>query len=382
MSFLKIENTGLQEWLSQECIKKKIHFLTNLQQACIPAILSGKDILAFSRTGTGKTLTYVLPLLNYSYMKRRFFLNIIITPTLETSLQVSEVFNALGAKKNIASRILSKEAIKEKKDFKRSRTCLISSINNIDIFLYKVFKDTKAVINCFVIDEADSVFENFILSKISLIFKKAIPRQCLIFGVSLTNFFYSLIHGVYEKNLFIFNELASKYSFIENFIFEYIFCPEDLKNAYLKYIILDFNEKNKNYSSQNVTIVFTRSEKQCIEIFEFLKSNRIKSVKIHKNLDLNQRICATQIFKKKRINVLICTDIGSRGIDISSVNLIINLNMPKNIKTFLHRIGRGARLYKKGKCLNLICQDEIKYLNSIENYTGIHFRKSTINLKK
>ena len=54
----------------------------------------------------------------------------------------------------------------------------------------------------------------------------------------------------------------------------------------------------------------------------------------------------------------------------------------ENIKTFLHRIGRGARLYKKGKCLNLICQDEIKYLNSIENYTGIHFRKSTINLKK
>jgi len=98
-SFLELKHVGLVNWLAEECHYKKIFFLTNLQQACIPAILAKKDILAFSRTGTGKTLAFVLPLIHVFYIKNIHFSALILTPTFEISLQISEIFKNLGKKK-------------------------------------------------------------------------------------------------------------------------------------------------------------------------------------------------------------------------------------------------------------------------------------------
>jgi len=232
-----------------------------------------------------------------------------------------------------------------------------------------------------VLDEADTMLKISILSKLSLVIRKLKPSQTLIFGLTLTKIFYSLIHGKYRNNLFVFNEKSNKYSLISNSLHEYIICPLNNKLEYLKIVILKkknlFIDEKKN---KGIILIFTNSKKQCVNVFKSLNLLKIKSIKIHKGLNKPQRIIATQLIKTGKIKVLISTDIGSRGLDLPGVKIVINLDFPKNIKTFLHRTGRTSRFFKRGKCLNLISRNEMKYLNSIEVFTGITFKKfKTIN---
>jgi superfamily II DNA/RNA helicase len=381
-SFLELKHLGLVNWLIEECNYKKICFLTNLQQACIPAILEKKDVLVFSRTGTGKTLAFVLPLIHVFYTKKVHFSAFILTSTFEISLQISEIFKNLGKRGEIECNLFYKGQGDIQKNLK-PKSCLISTLKYmLNIIIKKAWYFRKPI-DFLVLDEADTVLKISIFSKFSLVLKKLRPSQILIFGLTLTKIFYSLINGKYKKNLFVFNEKSSKYSLLSNSTHEYIICPLDNKLEYLKILIFKkkklFIDIKKN---GGIILIFTNSKKQCVNVFQNLNLLKIKSIKIHKGLNKAQRIIATQLIKTGKIKVLISTDIGSRGLDLPDVKMVINLDFPNNIKTFLHRIGRTSRFFKRGKCLNLISRNEMQYLNSVENFTGITFKGSQTITKK
>ena len=352
-----------------------MHFdqCTPIQEKCIPEILKGKDILGVAQTGTGKTAAYLLPILSKladgGYPEDSINC-LIMSPTRELAQQIDQAFQGFSYYLNGVSCVAvyggndGNRYDQELKSLSLGADVVIAtpgrfishiSLGNVDL----------SKVSFFILDEADRMLDMGFSDDILTIQKK-LPKTCqtIMFSATMPKKIEELA-GTLLKNPAIIKLAVSKPA---DKIHQIAYaCYETQKMASVKNIF-------KANHLQRV-IIFSGSKQKVKQIASSLNQKKINCGQMHSDLDQAQRDEMMFKFKSGQIDVLVATDILSRGIDIDDITMVINYDVPHDAEDYVHRIGRTARADRDGVAITLISDDDIYNFQQIEKFLGKEIEK-------
>ena len=387
----------LEKW-----IKKVIAYLsykepTIVQKHIIPQILKDKSVIAISKTGTGKTASFCLPILSELSKDPYGLYSIILEPTRELVLQVEEKLKlfSTGFNLRMCSIIGGEDYTSQLKELDKIPHIIIATPGRLVAFLENGSIKLVENLKYFVMDEFDQLLNDTIKPDVDKIIKY-LPedRKTLFFSATIVQtlnelrkylgkndkedlYYYNNEDNTDNKieikdneNINISKEIPTK---IKNKINEdvnlkYILVPQKLKEHYLLYLL-----RNK-YRETNC-LVFVNHVKQCDFLYNLCKLFELKASHLHSKMTQRNRREDLQKFKGSISKILISTDLASRGLDIKQCDLVINFDIPLSSLTFIHRAGRTGRIGNKGLCISFISQHDIELLNGIESDLNAEFKE-------
>mmetsp|Transcript_530 Transcript_530/g.1248 ORF Transcript_530/g.1248 Transcript_530/m.1248 type:complete len:383 (-) Transcript_530:3626-4774(-) len=349
--------------------------MTNIQKICIPPALKGNDILGSARTGSGKTLCFVVPTVEKLWYKKwtdsDFIGGCIICPIRELGVQVFALTKTISSCHFLTSQIfIGGKQFKEKKR-KKDFSILVTTPSSLikEIFSKNIFGlDSLQIIS---IDEIDKLLDLGFYRVFSLILK-IIPKkiQTLAFSATLTKKVKNITRlnlkapifcrvGKNEKKDFPFKK-------IENF-------PETTTKIFQFYVKIPSEEKfNILFSfiqshKKKKMIIFLSTRKQINFFSQILKnfSPHVFWYQVYGNMNQKKRIENIISFNESQGGILLSTDLISRGMDFRFVDWIIQADCPHDVETYLHRTGRTGRFFEKGKSLLIVCHQETFFLKTL-----------------
>jgi ATP-dependent RNA helicase RhlE len=344
-----------------------------IQEQAIPIILAGKDLQGLAKTGSGKTASFVLPILEQFQQKkesRKLYLKVLIlVPTRELAMQISSVIDgfatALPIKvKNIAvyGGVKLNQQMVQLKDTEilvATPGRLLDLISTQSIHLGKI--------ETLVLDEADKLldlgFKDELSSILKLLPKK---RQNLLFSATLDTRIVDLKKSILVDPVTV--EIESEEEDTIELIKQtaYIVKAEE-KGPILRHLI--------NSKEMSKVLVFTSSIRTADNVCTKLSKNGIPAKAIHSKKTQPQRNQAMQDFKMGTIKVLVATDIAARGIDIHFLPYVINYELPRSPKDYIHRIGRTGRAGAMGEAISLVTEEEEPHFYIIQKKMGKRVEK-------
>ncbi len=354
------ESLGLREDIVKSLKDLKVEKPTEIQEKSIPIILEGKNLIAQSETGTGKTLAYILPILEKIDDSKKEMQAIILAPTYELSVQINNALNDLkrGMNRKITSLSLvgSGNISRQIEKLKEKPHILVGSSGRI-LDLIKRKKISAHTINFIVMDEGDKLLDfNYIEEVNSVIKSCRRDVQKLLFSATLT-----------EKTLEVGKKILKDCEILsvkgenkvnENIIHGYFQVEERDKVDYLRRIV--------HATKAPKTIAFINNNYDINIMLEKLRFHKIKVASLHGQNKNKDRQEALEKFRKGEIQVLIASDVAARGLDIKGVTHIVNLDIPKDFKDYLHRVGRVGRAGETGVAYSLANYKEEKTVLSYE----------------
>ncbi|MDG1089625.1 MAG: DEAD/DEAH box helicase, partial [Candidatus Marinimicrobia bacterium] len=352
MSFDKL---GLNDPILKALKQKGYKSPSPIQAKAIPAILDKRDVMAAAQTGTGKTASFILPILHMlSNPKHQFKGNtlraLVVTPTRELAAQVRESAVTYGRNLNLKSTAIygGTSVRNQKKVLRRGIDILVATPGRLlDLYNQKSIDFSK--IEILVLDEADQMLDMGFINDIKKIIR-LLPdrRQNLMFTATFSDPFRALANKFSYKPIEISvtkdNETAKN---IEHYIHP---VETSRKSELLVHLIK--KEKWKQ------ALVFTRTKHGANRLTKKLIQAHIPSVAIHGNKTQNYRTRALDDFKKNRVRILVATDVAARGIDIKNMNQVINFDLPTVAKDYVHRIGRTGRAGESGKAISFVSSEQ------------------------
>lgn len=341
---------------------------TEIQSKAIPLALNGKDIIGFAPTGTGKTAAFVIPILQRflkvprSSRNIRFPRALILTPTRELALQITESIRNIGMYSDISSfTIYGGVGIgKQLKELQQGIDIVVATpgrlLDHID--------RQSIILSCIeilVLDEADRMYDmGFIKDVRKIITKIPRKRQTLLFSATMSNHIRDLITVIQNNPESI--EIGDTCKPVET-VSQYFFSvPQSCKFELLTYILR--NEKIE------AMLVFSKTKYGADRISKNLVRHGFSASVIHADRSQAQRNSALEAFKRKKIKVLVATDLASRGIDIEQISHVLNFDTPAFAEDYIHRIGRTGRAQFKGTAFTFVSEEEEQYFKKIEMHIG------------
>ena len=330
---------------------------TAIQQKTIPLIISGKDVVASAATGTGKTASFCIPILqNLSIRKRAPGARaLILAPTRELAIQVFDNLKFYGKKLplNIAVIYGGVSQYNQVKDIRSGVDILVATPGRLQDLIDQGIVTLK-YLEMLVLDEADRMLDMGFIHNIKKLLKlMPSSRQNIFFSETMPLEVQALIKSIAPAPVQV-NIASSVKVSIDQFV--YYVSRED-KRALLKHVI---NERKMS----NV-IVFARTKYGADKIAKDLAKGGISAEAFHGDKSQNARQRALTNFRKSATRVLVATDIAARGIDIADLPFVINYELPESAETYTHRIGRTGRAGKSGSALSFCDRDERGYLKNI-----------------
>ncbi|MEI7594446.1 MAG: DEAD/DEAH box helicase [Bacteroidota bacterium] len=334
-----------------------------IQQQAIPAILEGKDILGISQTGTGKTAAFVLPILQLLQQRpvnaNRHVQVLVLVPTRELAIQVGDEFKLFGEKlperiKTMA--VYGGVSINPQMIHMRGVDILVATPGRL-LDLISSNAVHLSDVGVLVLDEADKMLNMGFHDEISEIFR-LLPtkRQNLLFSATLAKEISEISEIILHNPLVIeIKEEALDIDLITQIAYS---VDEERKGPLLRYLI-------KQQNMQQV-LVFVSSAQRVDNVVSKLKSNGIIAKGLHGKKTQGSRAKALKEFKSGKLRVLVATDIMSRGIDIPFLPFVINYELPRSPKDYIHRIGRTGRAESPGEAISLVCPDEQHHFEVIQ----------------
>lgn len=342
--------------------KKGYEQPTPIQQQAIPHVLAEKDLFGCAQTGTGKTAAFALPILQLlekrqNSTNQRNIQALILAPTRELALQISDSFRDYGVYTNLKHTVIfggvSQHA--QTQALKKGVDILIATPGRLLDLMNQGFIKLNHI-SMFVLDEADRMLDMGFIHDIKRITAK-LPqkRQTLFFSATVSPEIRKLANTMLNNPVSVaVTPVSSTAESVEQAV--YLVKKED-KRSLLKFV---FSENEIEH-----VLVFTRTKHGADKVVKFLNSNGIKAEAIHGNKSQNARERALNGFKNRTIRALVATDIASRGIDVDKLSHVINFDMPEVAETYVHRIGRTGRKGESGIALSFCDSEEMPYLKSI-----------------
>ena len=338
---------------------------TPIQEQSIPSILQGKDIFGCAQTGTGKTAAFALPILQLLHEKKSQnspgIKALILAPTRELALQISESFTAYGANLHLRHTVVFGGVSQHHQTnaLKKGVDILIATPGRLLDLMQQGFIKLNAV-EFFVLDEADRMLDMGFINDIKkIIAKLPSKRQTVFFSATapaeIRKFANTLLCNPVSVNI---EPVTSTAELIKQSVY---YVSQQDKKLLLKYVI-------KNDAIEHA-LVFTRTKRGADKVVKELNRNGIKAEAIHGNKSQNARERALKGFKDRLIRVLVATDIASRGIDVDKLTHVINFEIPEQPETYVHRIGRTGRAGESGVALSFCNPEERLYLKNINKLT-------------
>ncbi len=336
---------------------------TDIQQAAIPAILAGKDVLCIAETGTGKTLCYVLPVLQMLATHKEIINRqppiLVLVPTRELSLQVEEVF------KNIIAHlmfVIKTQAVHggasiniQMKNLMNVEVLIATPGRLLDLLKSKALKLNN--VQHLIIDEADKMLNLGFKEEMQNILK-LMPhkKQTILLSATLAQDVNTIADLVLVKPETI--EIKTPEANIDLIQQEAYSVNADRKGPLLRYLI-------KQKQMQQV-LIFTSSIHRADAVVDKLMQNGIQAQALHSKRSQSGRTQTLTDFKNKNLQVVVATDLASRGIDIAFLPFVINYELPRSPKDYIHRIGRTGRAQNAGTAISLISEDEVHHFSVIQ----------------
>ena len=364
---MSFDSLGLSPALLKVLADKNFTQSYPIQQEAIPAILKKRDVLGIAKTGSGKTASYVLPILmnlqGKTVTKNRHVNVLVLVPTRELAMQVSEVFITFGA--------VLPDRVKTMAVFGgvsiNPQMMALQGVNVLVATPGRLLElvESKAVhlseIETLVLDEADKMLNLGFREEMSLIFK-LLPRkrQNLLFSATL-NDDVTRIHQIILQNPIVIKieDEVDTFDLISQLGY---FVSEEKKGPLLRYLIKTNDMKQ--------VLVFADSVYKVDNISDKLRKNGIKAAAIHSKKSQGARTEALSKFKSGEILVLVATDLISRGIDIQFLPYVINYELPRSPKDYIHRIGRTGRAENPGEAISLVSPEEQHHFRVIQKKMG------------
>ena len=334
---------------------------TPIQAKAIPAILSGRDVMAAAQTGTGKTAGFTLPLLQLlgggtppaSNRARA----LVLTPTRELAAQIQESIETYGSNEKLYSAVVfgGVNINPQMKALRRGVDVLVATPGRLlDLYNQNAvnFRDLEVL----VLDEADRMLDmGFIrdIRKILALLPK--QRQNLMFSATFSSEIRSLAKTICNDPVEI--DVAPRNSTVESISQSLYMVEKQDKPALLSQLL---------QAKSDQALVFSRTKHGADKLVKRLARDNISAAAIHGNKSQNQRTRALNEFKDSKVQVLVATDIAARGIDIDQLARVINFDLPQVAEDYVHRIGRTGRAGASGEAVSLVCGEESKQLRAIE----------------
>lgn len=354
---------GLPIEILKSLIRQNISEPYPVQKEVVPAILNQKDVLGIAPTGSGKTAAYVLPLLarlqENTVIKNRFARVLVIVPTRELAAQVSKVFSqfSLGLNRRIKTiAVYGGVSINPQMIELQGVHILIATPGRL-IELIEQRAVNISEVETLVIDEADKMLTVGFKEEISKILNLLpLKRQNLLFSATLNPEIEEL-NNLVLKNPEIINIQAEpdQINLIEQTGY---FVPSEKKGPLLRYLIKSLNMER--------VLVFTSSTYQADNVADKLCKNGIDAASIHSKKSQGARTQALNEFKKGSLRVLVTTDLLARGIDIELLPFVINYELPRSPKDYIHRVGRTGRAENKGEAFTFVTPEDQNHFRVIQ----------------
>ena len=344
---------------------------TTIQQKAFSVIMSGADVCGIAQTGTGKTIAYLLPLLNtWKYSKEKHPQILVVVPTRELVVQVVEEVRKLGVYLNINVIGVYGGVNINTQGLALQSGCdvLVATPGRLfDLAMAGAYK-TKAI-KKLVIDEVDEMLNLGFRAQLKNILD-LLPqrRQNLLFSATLIPEVEDLIKEFFNNPVKI--EAAPAGTPVENILQTAYAVP----NFYTKINLLKLLLQEDNTMTK--VLVFTGSKKLADQVYEELEPlfENVVGV-IHSNKEQNHRFNTVKSFKEGSLKFVIATDIVARGIDVNELSHVINFDLPAVAENYIHRIGRTGRADKKGSAISFITEKDTAALQGIEQLMNLQITK-------
>ncbi len=342
---------------------------TPIQSETIPHILQRKDVLGIAQTGTGKTASFVLPmltLLEKGRAKARMPRTLILEPTRELAAQVEENFDKYGINHRLNVALLIGGVSFEQQDRKleRGADVLIATPGR----LLDHFERGKLLlmgVEILVIDEADRMLDMGFIPDIERICKLTpFTRQTLFFSATMAPEIIKLTKQFLHSPVSIeVTKASSTATTITQRLVKSGSKSWD-KRAVLRKLIHNEGDKLKN------AIIFCNRKRDISELFRSLIRHNFSVGALHGDMDQYARMSTLADFKDNKLTLLVASDVAARGLDIPAVSHVFNYDVPTHAEDYIHRIGRTGRANRSGKAFTIVTKNDQKYINAIEEMSS------------
>ena len=339
---------------------KRSRFLkpTPIQNAAIPLALAGRDLIGIAQTGTGKTAAFVLPilqrLLTFPGKRTRA---LIITPTRELAEQIHQTIGILGSKTNIRSVAVygGVGAAPQIEALHRGAEIVVACPGRLLDHIQNQHAKLGTV-EVLVLDEADRMLDMGFLPDIKRILRN-VPkkRQTMLFSATFPKEIEHLAAQTLHKPKRVSIGLVRPAHTVDHTLFP---VPHHLKNR----LLIKLLEQTKPKS----VLIFTRTKHRAQNLLKKIKRTEYKVTSLHGDRTQGQRRQALNGFKQGKYQIMVATDIASRGLDIDGISHVINFDMPDTADAYIHRIGRTGRAQRTGEAFTFMTPDDLALVQRIE----------------
>ena len=363
---MKFEELKINRKLLDKIHQHGFNEMTLIQEKCLPAILDNKDVVGQAETGSGKTIAFCLPMLN-KITSGTGIQGLVLTPTRELCVQVTDVFVDFGKKLDIkTTSIYGGVDIKPQiKNISDSDIIIGTPGRIIDHIRRKTINFDN--IRFLVLDEIDKMFDMGFIDDVEYIINR-LPknRQTLMFSATISR----SIHNILHKHL------------INPIIIKTHPCVDKNK---LQQVYYDIYPPNKKFSllvhllkndTSGLAIVFCATRKESDIIATNLRYQGIQASAIHGGMSQNKRLQSLNGLKYGKTDVLVATDVAARGLDIKNVTHIYNYDVPKTSTEYVHRIGRTARAGTNGSAITLLTERDHDNFRRVQSNDDLNIDKA------
>ncbi|WP_353235023.1 DEAD/DEAH box helicase [Diaphorobacter ruginosibacter] len=342
---------------------------TPIQEQAIPAVLSGRDLLAGAQTGTGKTAAFTLPMLTRlakgtapaNKFGGKGIRALVLTPTRELAAQVEESVRAYGKHLSIKSCVVfgGVGMNPQIERIKRGVDVLVATPGRLLDLAGQGFLDLSTV-EILVLDEADRMLDMGFIHDVKKVLK-LVPaeKQSLLFSATFSDDIRELAGSLLRDPLSI--QVTPSNTTVQRI--SQVIHP--VGRARKKEVLLHIIREN----DWSQVLVFTRTKFGANNVADFLTKNGVTAMALHGNKSQSARTQALGGFKSGEIRALVATDIAARGIDIDDLPHVVNYEIPNISEDYVHRIGRTGRAGREGHAVSLVCMDEEGFMMDIERFT-------------
>jgi ATP-dependent RNA helicase RhlE len=366
---LLFSELGLIEPLLKAVAQEGYKIPTPIQEQAIPVVLAGKDLLGCAQTGTGKTASFVLPLLQRMHerkeaagFKGHVIKTLVLTPTRELATQIHESIGNYGKFLNLKSVVIfgGVPQSRQVQELRRGCDFVVATPGRLMDLLNQGVLSLNGI-EYFVLDEADRMLDmGFVVEVKRIIARLPKNRQTLFFSATMPPAILSLVQILLTNPVEISVTPAATTTELVDQSLYYVQKAE--KRALLHHLL-------KNGGRKSV-LVFTRTKHGADRVARDLNRSGFLATALHGDKTQQVRERSLQGFKDGKLQILVATDIAARGIDIDELGLVVNFDLPNIPETYVHRIGRTGRAGATGKAISFCDFEEKIYLRDIQKLIG------------
>ncbi|KAI6003938.1 P-loop containing nucleoside triphosphate hydrolase protein [Pisolithus albus] len=395
---------GISPSLEAALHRMSIQTPTEIQAACIPPLLSGRDCIGHAKTGSGKTIAFAIPIMQKVVADPYGIFALVLTPTRELAFQISEQFAVLGAATGIRTSVVvgGMDMIAQALELDTRPHVVVATPGRIVDHLKSSGGDWDlSRIKFLVLDEADRLLAPTFAPELAYLFQ-CLPteRQTCLFTATLTPAVVDLAEARPKPGKIkpFFHRTESPVETVATLKQHYLLVPRHVREVYLFYLLRNPPESTilhrrappeptgmkvakktkklqKDHQEDEIlqpppTIIFCSKPRTVAYLVNMLKALSIRSTALHSRLTQRERLASLSLFRSAIVPVLVSTDVGARGLDIEDVAMVVNWDLPREPEEYTHRVGRTARAGRGGVAVSFVTDKDESRLSRIEDRIG------------